>query len=1094
MLKSIKIELGRCRKFLIESLLQTLSPFGVLLLSLVLTGLAWHYTTKTVEKDSQIDFKLQVSEAKNSLDFRLKTYINILEASQGLFAASKSVERDEWKAFVQSLNLQTLYQGIKGMGFIRYVPHSRKAFYEQQVKGDPTVDRNGYPDFAIKPAGDRPTYFVIEYIEPFLPNRAAMGFDINSEPMRRAAAERARDTGQVAVTGRVVLVQDPTKQPGLLILLPVYDRGMPHSTVEEKRRALLGFVYTPLRIKDLIEEALPNARQQGLELKIYHNKELMYDSDRLQQVDRSKLQKLLHQETSLNVAGETWQLYFTHQTSKAFWMPTPILVLSGGTLISFLLFGIMRSLMSSRQRAFQLASRMTAELSVSNAELQTEIQDRKQAEVALQNSQLLLDGVLNSSLDGVMAFRTLRDCQGKIVDFQWLLVNPAAEKMIGRTSDELIGKQMLKEMPEHLHQGLFAFYIRVVETGEPLEREFYYEHDGIKSWFLITAVKLEDGFTVTFRDISERKRIEMVLQQSEERYRLMVEDQTELIARFNLDGKLTFVNQAYCRYFGRQHEELIGSSFKPIIFPEDRQKYERHLDSLILENSPETIEYRVMVDGQVRHLQWSDRVICDRKGNFCEFQAVGRDISDRKKAEEELHQSEEFLKRLITSSADCIKVLNLDGQLLFMSTGGQLLMEIEDFSSYQNALWLEFWQHEEQNAAKSAIEIAKKGGVGKFQAFSWTAKGNPKWWEVVVTPIIDANGQPEKLLSVSRDITERKQMEMKINESEERFRLAFNDAAIGMALVSPEGRFLQVNRSLCEIVGYSKAELLVKSFQSITYADDLEADLNYIRQILDNKIHTYQMEKRYIHKNGQLVWILLCVSLVRDKQGKPLYFIAQIQNISARKKIEEQIAASLTEKEILLKEVHHRVKNNLQIIDSLFRHQCRYLTEPTIIQILKECQNRVSSMALLHEKLYQSKDLAHIDVGEYLQSLVANLYDFYRINGVSPTVEIDVKSIFVELEIALTCGLIVNELVSNCLKYAFPNGKKGYLKIQLIDDEQENLTLTVKDNGIGLPKDFVLEKTKSLGLKLVKSFVRQLQGTIEVNSDRGTEFTILFKA
>lgn len=246
----MKREISRRRKSFLYILVQTPAAFGVLLLSLVLTGFAWHYTTKAVERNAKIKFERQVSEANDSLHFRIQTYMNALRASQGVFAASKSIERDEWRAYVKSLNLYNLYPGINGIGFIRYVPHSRKADYEQQVRRDTSVDKNGYPDFAIKPAGDRPAYFVIEYLEPFQPNRPAFGLDLGHEPVRRAAVERARDTGEPAATKQIILVQDATKQPGLLILLPVYRHGMPHSTVEERRRALLGFIYAPFRAED----------------------------------------------------------------------------------------------------------------------------------------------------------------------------------------------------------------------------------------------------------------------------------------------------------------------------------------------------------------------------------------------------------------------------------------------------------------------------------------------------------------------------------------------------------------------------------------------------------------------------------------------------------------------------------------------------------------------------------------------------------------------------------------------------------------------------------------------------------------------------
>src|SRR5262249_36110080 len=156
-----------------------------------------------------------------------------------------------------------------------------------------------------------------------------------------------------------------------------------------------------------------------------------------------------------------------------------------------------------------------------------------------------------------------------------------------------------------------------------------------------------------------------------------------------------------------------------------------------------------------------------------------------------------------------------------------------------------------------------------------------------------------------------------------------------------DGKWLRVNRTLCELVGYSEEELLAADFQTITHPDDLEADLRALRQLLSGQISTYQMEKRYFHKAGHAVNVLLSVALVRDPRGGPLYFVSQIQDVTQRKRSEEQTQASLREKEVLLREIHHRVKNNLQVITSLLDLQARYVHDPESVALFRASQDRV---------------------------------------------------------------------------------------------------------------------------------------------------------
>ena len=230
--------------------------------------------------------------------------------------------------------------------------------------------------------------------------------------------------------------------------------------------------------------------------------------------------------------------------------------------------------------------------------------------------------------------------------------------------------------------------------------------------------------------------------------------------------------------------------------------------------------------------------------------------------------------------------------------------------------------------------------------------------------------------------------------------------------------------------------------------------------------------------------------MLHDFNSKPLLGGVAI-DITERKNAEEQIKVALQEKEVLLKEVHHRVKNNLQVIDSLFRHQCRHINNEQVTYILKECQNRVASMALLHEKLYQSKNLSQINIDEYIKSLVVSLFNSHGNYGDLPKIKVDAERVFLDFDLALNCGLIINKLVTNSLKYAFPVGKTGEINIDF-SKKNHDYSLAVRDNGVGFSAQPDLKKIKSLGLKLVRSLVRQIDGEVEINSIGGTEFKIIF--
>jgi len=216
--------------------------------------------------------------------------------------------------------------------------------------------------------------------------------------------------------------------------------------------------------------------------------------------------------------------------------------------------------------------------------------------------------------------------------------------------------------------------------------------------------------------------------------------------------------------------------------------------------------------------------------------------------------------------------------------------------------------------------------------------------------------------------------------------------------------------------------------------------------------------------------------------------------MDALQKTTAKTEASLKEKEVLLREIHHRVKNNMQVISSLLKLQSRNVKDEQQIEMLKESQNRIKAMALIHEKLYRSKDLANIDFNDYIKNLVNDLFISYKVSTGKITMKMNIEAVSFGIDTAIPCGLIVNELVSNSLKYAFPKGKDGEIKISLRTLEEGDIELIVSDDGIGVPKDLDFRNTESLGLRLITNLTeKQLQGKVELNRNKGTEFQIKFK-
>jgi PAS domain S-box-containing protein len=333
----------------------------------------------------------------------------------------------------------------------------------------------------------------------------------------------------------------------------------------------------------------------------------------------------------------------------------------------------------------------------------------------------------------------------------------------------------------------------------------------------------------------------------------------------------------------------------------------------------------------------------------------------------------------------------------------------------------------------------------------------------------------------------RKQQEDALRESEERHRTILQTAMDGFWMADLQGRLLEVNETYCRMSGYSAQELLAMRILDFKFAETEEENVARIRKIMAQGEDRF--ESRHRRKDGSFFDVEVSVQYRPAGGGR---LVAFLQDITERKKAEEKIRVSLKEKEVLLKEIHHRVKNNLQIVSSLLFLQATRTEHPGAVSALQESRGRVKSMALIHERLYASPDLASIDMGEYAGNLVSDLQHSYRTEGGLVRFTLDLEDIPLGITEAIPCGLIINELVCNALKHAFPKGKGGEITIRLQRKTGNRTTLIVSDNGIGFPEHMDFRKSPSLGLTLVNSLVDQLDGVIRLDKRGGTVFTIMF--
>jgi PAS domain S-box-containing protein len=493
-------------------------------------------------------------------------------------------------------------------------------------------------------------------------------------------------------------------------------------------------------------------------------------------------------------------------------------------------------------------------------------------------------------------------------------------------------------------------------------------------------------------------------------------------------------------------------------------------------------------DGRKRILQIATTVLRSSDG-LTHVLALMHDVTERKRAEDELRRTGTLVDMIVENIPNMIFLkdarnlefvrFNRAGEDLVGYSRDELLGKSDyDFFPKEQA---DFFTEKDRQALhrKDLVDIPEESVQ--------TRNKQIRTLHTKKVALLDANGEPEYLLGISEDITERRQATEALRKSEEKYRGIFDESVAAIFAFDNEKNFTDSNQAGLDLLGYSREELLCMSIP------DVDADpvvvLPAHRQLLTGgRLINYKHQLR--RKDGTVITVLNNSRPLTDLHGNVVGMLSTLIDITEIKLAEELLRATLQEKEVLLREIHHRVKNNMQVVSSLLAIQAEEVKNDQVRKALQENQQRIAAMAMIHETLYSGQGSSAIDLSSYLKSLVHHFQQLYS-GRVDVRIELELDQVELGIDQAAPCALIVNELITNAFKHAFPEGSEGTIQIKTHLANEREVVLEVSDDGVGLPADLDLGNPSGLGLRLVQGLIRhQLRGSLDVAVGRGTAFIL----
>ena len=853
-------------------------PWFVLVIGLGATYAVWTEFTEIAKREHQVKFDLEVQDIISRIQQRMLVQKQVLFGAAGLLSALKSVKRDEFHTYVQTLHLEQQYPGIQGLGFSLLIPA------REREKHIAAIRKEGYSEYTITPTGQREVYTSTVYIEPFdWRNRRTFGYDMYSDPTRRSAMEQARDTEEAAISGKVTLLQETkvSSQPGFLMYVPVYNNRQPHETLVERRTNIVGWVFSPFRIYDLMSGTLGKF-DRNLDIHIFDGEKtagesMLYTAHEGQQESNHVPQ--FTTSTPINFNGHKWLVYI--QSESAFevsgsWQ-TAFVIVQSGIGLSFLLALLTWQLVHGRTRTVTIAHQMAHEL--------RENEDRLHA------SEERWKFALEGSDQGVWDW----DIQsGKVI------FSSHGRKILGFGEDKISSD--LGEWGERIHPDdkpqVLADLQAYLTNTTPI---YVTEHraqckDGTYKWIQdrgMVVSRDDQGKPLrmigTHTDITAYKEADRRLQESEAQLRAILDNSPFMIWLKDKEGRYLAGNKAWLKTTGYQDLQQIQGKTDYEIWPAEIAENFRVDDTEVLASGTQKFVEERAMDGDREF--WSETYktpILGKDGNTLGTTGFARDITEKKAFEAVLRESQKRLQVLFENSPvgtmavapESARILQANHKCLEMF--GYTLEEIQErtVTDITDPADVQLSIKTMQKIARGEMDTAQ------FEKRYVRKDGSVFWGDVAITALRGEDGKSYWNIAAITDITVRKNVEQKLRAASEYSRSLIEASADPLVTINQDGNLVDVNKATERITGLDRIRLLGTDFCDY-FTDPDEAHKAYHTVLLNGYVADYPLAMR--HLDGHSTYVLYNASLYRNDAGEVCGTFATARDISHQKMIEDAL-------------------------------------------------------------------------------------------------------------------------------------------------------------------------------------------------------------